>query len=149
MVWRVVAENDPREKDLHVGVTRGSSPGDVTTIVATRGKVLSHFQEPQSAVFAGSDDGFIAQYDDRLNFIKDWHAQAWLHGLQQFFHFYFEFFQNICLNNIQPCWAGARGDQPGGGEGRGRHHLALLGLSIRGDQAVVAGSPGAHLSEHS
>ena len=85
MVWRVVAENDPREKDLHVGVTRGNSPGDVTTIVATRGKVLSHFQEPHSAVFAGSDDGFIAQYDDRLNFIKDWHAQAWLHGLQQFF----------------------------------------------------------------
>lgn len=79
MVWRVVAENDPREKDLHVGVTRGSSPGDVTTIVATRGKVLSHFQEPHSAVFAGSDDGFIAQYDDRLNFIKDWHAQE--HGV--------------------------------------------------------------------
>ena len=39
MVWRVVTENDPREKSLHVGVTRGGNPGDVTSIVATRGKV--------------------------------------------------------------------------------------------------------------
>ena len=39
MVWRVVAENDPREKDLHVGVTRGTSPGEVTTIVAAWGKL--------------------------------------------------------------------------------------------------------------
>ena len=41
MVWRGGTENDPREKSLHVGVTRGSSPGDVTTIVATRGKVMA------------------------------------------------------------------------------------------------------------
>ena len=45
-------------------------------------------------------------------------------------------------------FAGARGDQPGGGEGRGGHHLALLLLRLRGAEAVVAGSPGAHLSEH-
>ena len=39
----------------------------------------SHFQEHHCAVFAGSDDGFIAQYDDRLNFSKDWLAQE--HGV--------------------------------------------------------------------
>ena len=41
MVWRVVSQNDPHEKDLHVGVTRGSSPGDVTSIVAAWGKVIA------------------------------------------------------------------------------------------------------------
>ena len=41
MVWKVVSKNDPLEKDLHVGVRRGSSPGDVTSIVATWGKVLA------------------------------------------------------------------------------------------------------------
>ena len=39
MVWRVLTENDPLEKDLHVGATRGSSPGEVTTIVAAWGKL--------------------------------------------------------------------------------------------------------------
>ena len=30
-------------------------------------------------MFAGSDDGFIAMYDERLNFEKDWHGQE--HGV--------------------------------------------------------------------
>ena len=36
-------------------------------------------QEDQCAVFAGSDDGFIAQYDERLNLTQDWLAQE--HGV--------------------------------------------------------------------
>ena len=94
MVWRVLAQNDPREKTLHVGVTRGS-PGEVTTVVAAWGKLTPleevswgnifrfdisfPFQEDHCAVFAGSDDGFIAQYDEGLNFCQDWLAQE--HGV--------------------------------------------------------------------
>ena len=36
-------------------------------------------QEDHGAVFAGCDDGFVAMYDDRLNFEKDWKAAE--HGV--------------------------------------------------------------------
>ena len=39
MVWQVETENDPGQKSLHVGLNRGT-PGDVTSIVSCRGKVL-------------------------------------------------------------------------------------------------------------
>ena len=44
MVWQRVTENNPSEKTLHVGLTR-NTPGDVTSIVSCRGKVLSFDQE--------------------------------------------------------------------------------------------------------
>ena len=36
-------------------------------------------QEDHDAVFAGSDDGFVAMFDADLNFEKDWRAQE--HGV--------------------------------------------------------------------
>ena len=36
-------------------------------------------QDDHDAVFAGSDDGFIALYDEKLNFQRDWLGQE--HGV--------------------------------------------------------------------
>lgn len=79
MGWEKVTENDSRERTLHVGENRGPEAGEVTSIVAARGRVMAYDQEDHEAVFAGSDDGFVAMYDDNLNFEKDWKAQG--HGV--------------------------------------------------------------------
>ena len=47
MVWQKVTENDPTEKTFHVGLTRKTPGGDVTSIVSCRGKVLSFDQGRQ------------------------------------------------------------------------------------------------------
>ena len=51
-------------------------PGDVTSIVSCRGRVMSYDDEEHDVVFAGSDDGFVAMYDGALVFEKDWKAQV-------------------------------------------------------------------------
>ena len=50
--------------------------GDVTSIVACRGRVMSYDDDQHNVVFAGSDDGFVAMYDEKLIFEKDWKAQV-------------------------------------------------------------------------
>ena len=79
MGWEKVTENDPSERTLHVGENRGSVAGEVTSIATARGRVMAYDQEDHEAVFAGSDDGFVAMYDQKLNFEKDWKAHA--HGV--------------------------------------------------------------------
>ena len=79
MAWEKVTENDPSEQTLHVGENRGPEAGEVTSIVTARGRVMAYDQEDHEAVFAGSDDGFVAIYDDKLNFEKDWKAHD--HGV--------------------------------------------------------------------
>ena len=80
MVWKIVSENDPRDKTLHVGDNRPDPPGDVTSLALCRGRVMAYdVQEDHDAVFAGSDDGFVAMFDADLNFEKDWKAQE--HGV--------------------------------------------------------------------
>ena len=71
MVWRIVSENDTSEKTLHAGESR-QVPGDVTSIAACLGRVMTYDQNDHVAVFAGADDGFVAMYDGNLNFEKDW-----------------------------------------------------------------------------
>jgi len=74
MVWKIVSENNPKEKTLHVGDNR-EDPGDVTSLISCKGRVMAYDQEDHDVVFAGSDDGFVAMFDGKLNFEKDWKAQ--------------------------------------------------------------------------
>ena len=98
MAWEKVTENDPSERTLHVGENRGPEAGEVTSIVTARGRVMAYDQEDHEAVFAGSDDGFVAMYDDKLNFEKDWKAHA--HGVNCVAAGKDEK-ETVCLTNLQ------------------------------------------------
>ena len=37
---------------------------------------VPYYEQDHIAVFAGSDDGFVAMYDGGLNFEKDWKAEV-------------------------------------------------------------------------
>ena len=37
---------------------------------------VPYYEQDHTAVFAGSDDGFVAMYDGGLNFEKDWKAEV-------------------------------------------------------------------------
>ena len=74
MGWNKVLENDPSEKSIQWGKDVRQQPGDVTSIVACKGKVTTYEEEDIVAIFAGSDDGFIAMYNNGLCFEKDWKA---------------------------------------------------------------------------
>jgi len=74
MSWVKKVENDPKDRSTTWGKEERTTPGDVTSLVACRGKVTTYDDDDVIAVFSGSDDGFIAMYNSYLCFEKDWKA---------------------------------------------------------------------------